>query len=142
MDSVAPAASAATVAGGGGAAATVARAEHGGANLNVVPSGRQSSSSSSASKSGSMTDVAAHEVVVGCLVRLALVAGEETALEVVSVLGREKGRARARERLGHGAIGPMEEAVAKVGVAEGLVCFLFVFLKIKMRQNLHPRTTL
>lgn len=73
------------------------------------------SSMSASSKRGSMTDVAAHEVVVGCLVRLALVTRGETASEVMSVLGRERGRARARERLGREAVGPMEEVVAKVG---------------------------
>lgn len=73
------------------------------------------SSASVSSKRGSMTDVAAHEVVVGCLVRLALVARGETASEVMSVLGRERGRARVRERLGREAVGPMEEVVAKVG---------------------------
>lgn len=73
------------------------------------------SSVSASSKKGSMTDVAAHEVVVGCLVRLALVARGETASEVMSVLERERGRARARERLGREAVGPMEEVVAKVG---------------------------
>lgn len=62
-----------------------------------------------------MTDVMAHEVVIGCLVRLALVVEGDTAQEVLSVLEQERGRARVRERLGRGAIGPMEEVVAKVG---------------------------
>lgn len=57
----------------------------------------------------------AHEVVIGCLVRLALVVEGETAQEVLAVLEQERGRARVRERLGRGAIGPMEEVVAKVG---------------------------
>lgn len=70
---------------------------------------------STAAQRGSMTDVMAHELVVGCLVRLALVAKGETAVEVLSVLGHERGRARVRERLGRGAAGPMEEVVAKVG---------------------------
>lgn len=61
-----------------------------------------------------LTDVMAHELVVGCLVRLALGAEGETAVEVLQVLGREQARARARERLGRDAIGPMEEVVAKV----------------------------
>lgn len=63
---------------------------------------------------GSMTDVMAHELVVGCLVRLAMVSEGEIAMEVMSVLDDERGRARAREKLGLGAVGPMEEIVAKV----------------------------
>lgn len=59
----------------------------------------------------------AHELVIGCLVRLALVVEGETAQEVLSVLEQERGRARVRERLGRGAIGPMEEVVAKVGAS-------------------------
>lgn len=69
---------------------------------------------SGSSGGGSMGDVMAHQLVVGCLVRLALGAGSETAGEVIQVLAHERGRARARERLGRGAIGPMEEVVTKV----------------------------
>lgn len=67
-----------------------------------------------------MTDVMAHELVVGCLVRLALIAEGETAAEVLSVLEHERGRARVRERLGRGAVGSMEDAVTKVGFC---LCF-------------------
>lgn len=69
----------------------------------------------------------AHELVISCLVRLALAVEGETAQEVLSVLEHERGRARVRERLGRGAIGPMEEVVAKVRtVARGRVdVFLF-----------------
>lgn len=69
---------------------------------------------------GSMADVMAHELVVGCLVRLALGAEGETAVEVLQVLGHERGRAHARESLGRGAVGPMEEVVAKVRRREGV----------------------
>lgn len=63
---------------------------------------------------GGMTDVVAHEIVVGCLVRLALVVEGETAVEVLSVLAHERGRARVRDGIGQGAVGPMEQVVAKV----------------------------
>lgn len=81
--------------------------------------GQGGSAASLAGRKGSLTDVMAHELVIDCLVRLALVAGGEAANEVLSVLEHERGRAHARERLGRGAIGPMEEVVAKVGVLFG-----------------------
>lgn len=84
--------------------------EHGGGG------GQWGSAGSASGRRGCLTDVMAHEVVIGCLVRLALVVEGETAQEVLSVLEQERGRARVRERLGRGAIGPMEEVVAKVGV--------------------------
>lgn len=61
-----------------------------------------------------IADVMAHELVVGSLVRLALSAESETAVEVLQVLGHERERARERERLGRGGVGPMEEVVMKV----------------------------
>lgn len=78
--------------------------------------GHWGSAGSASGRRGSLTDVMAHEIVIGCLVRLALVAEGETAQEVLSVLEQERGRAHVRERLGRGAIGPMEEVVAKVGI--------------------------
>ncbi|CAM9845843.1 unnamed protein product, partial [Scytosiphon promiscuus] len=66
-----------------------------------------------AGRRGSLTDVMAHELVIDCLVRLALMAEGEAAHEVLSVLEHERGRAHTRERLGRGAIGPMEEVVTK-----------------------------
>lgn len=62
-----------------------------------------------------IANVMAHELVVSSLVRLALGGGGETAVEVLQVLGHERERARARERLGRGGVGPMEEVVVKVG---------------------------
>lgn len=76
--------------------------------------GSGSASVSYAARRGSMTDVMAHELAVGCLVRLALVVEGETAVEVGLVLEHELRRARLRERLGQGVVGPMEEIVARV----------------------------
>lgn len=87
--------------------------------------GGQWAASSPAADRGSMTDVMAHELVVGCLVRLALIAEGDTAAQVLSVLERERGRARVRERLGRGAVGPMEEVVAKVGTGSRRVSMLY-----------------
>lgn len=69
-----------------------------------------------------------HELVIGCLVRLALAVEGETAQEVLLVLERERGRARVRERLGRGAFGPMEDVVAKVhnGVCVAILRMSFV----------------
>lgn len=74
-------------------------------------------------RKGNFTDVMAHELVVGCLVRLAIVVEGEMAQEVLSVLEHERGRARVRERLGRGAVGPMEDVVAKVGTGGGSMFF-------------------
>lgn len=102
--------------GGGGAAAPQGQGGNDGAAGREAGGGGQWESISSISgRTGSLTDVMAHELVVDSLVRLALVTEGETAHEVMSVLEHERGRARVRERLGRGAIGPMEEAVAKVG---------------------------
>ncbi|CAM9826933.1 unnamed protein product, partial [Hapterophycus canaliculatus] len=115
----------ATAAGGGGGSAPpaglmggagqdgdeeVAERENGGGD---GVGGQGTSAVSLAGRKGSLTDVMAHELVIDCLVRLALVARGEAAHEVLSVLEQERGRAHAREKLGRGAIGPMEEAVAK-----------------------------
>eukprot|EP00903_Cladosiphon_okamuranus_P018229 g16768.t1 len=83
--------------------------EHGGGG----GGGHGVAAGSACGRSGSLTDVMAHEVVIGCLVRLALVVEGETAQQVLSVLEQERGRAHVREKLGRGAIGPMEEVVAK-----------------------------
>lgn len=93
--------------GHGGEEGAVGR-EHGG-------DGNWGASPFASGRKGSLTDIMAHEVVIGCLVRLALAVEGETAQEVLSVLGHEQGRARVRERLGRGALGPMEDVVAKVG---------------------------
>lgn len=103
-------------AGGGGAAAPQGQGgDDGGAGRQAGCGGQWESISSISGRTGSLTDVMAHELVIGCLVRLALVTEGETAHEVMYVLEHERGRARARERLGREAIGPMEEVVAKVG---------------------------
>ncbi|CBJ33764.1 expressed unknown protein [Ectocarpus siliculosus] len=100
--------------GGGGAAAPQGQGgDDGGAGREAGGGGQWESISSISGRTGSLTDVMAHELVIGCLVRLALVTEGETAHEVMSVLEHERGRARARERLGRGAVGPMEEIVAK-----------------------------
>lgn len=82
--------------------------EHGG-------DGNWGASPFASGRKGSLTDVMAHELVISCLVRLAMVVEGEMAQEVLSVLEHELGRARAREKLGRGAVGPMEDVVAKVG---------------------------
>ncbi|CAB1120325.1 unnamed protein product [Ectocarpus sp. CCAP 1310/34] len=100
--------------GGGGAAAPQGQGgDDGGAGREAGGGGQWESISSISGRTGSLTDVMAHELVIGCLVRLALVTEGETAHEIMSVLEHQRGRARARERLGRGAIGPMEEVVAK-----------------------------
>lgn len=116
---------AAAGAGGGGGGSAVPLAGVGGAGQGFEEggAGREDggggdghwvSAGSASGRRGSLTDVMAHELVIGCLVRLALVAEGETAQEVLSVLEQERGRARVRERLGRGAMGPMEEVVVKV----------------------------